>query len=342
MPKVISKGCITNRDQGGGNSKCGLGKTIGFRFRSNRLPNTKTTLTKCKDKTHTFEEDSINLRIAVKLWLSNKRLAIIIYGHISRWDVSKVKNFSYLFANKKQIDDCFASDCVLPDITVPFQQYLGDTTDFDEDLSCWNVSNAITMEGMFAGASLFDQSLNDWDVSNVTDMESMFDTAKKFNQPLNKWDVSKVTDMDYMFYEATNFNQPLNNWNVSKVADMWEMFAGASLFNQPLNNWNVSKVKYMSFMFDGATNFNQPLNNWNVGNVEDMTSMFKNAKKFNQPLNAWNVGKVTGMNFMFYNAVKFNQNLRMWCLNFGNTAPTDFETGSGITNDKLPIWNCPN
>ena len=82
MPKVISKGCITNRDQGGGNSKCGLGKTTGFRFRSNRFCNTKTTLTKCKDKTHTFEEDSINLRIAVKLWLSNKRSAINIYGHI--------------------------------------------------------------------------------------------------------------------------------------------------------------------------------------------------------------------------------------------------------------------
>ena len=52
-----------------------------MRFRKNHriqvsfksVTNTKTTLTKCKDKTHTFEEDSINLRNAVKLWLSNKR-----------------------------------------------------------------------------------------------------------------------------------------------------------------------------------------------------------------------------------------------------------------------------
>jgi len=85
-----------------------------MRFRKNHriqvsfksVTNTKTTLTKCKDKTHTFEEDSINLRNAVKLWLSNKRSAINIYGHISRWDVSKVKDFSWLFADKKDVIYC--------------------------------------------------------------------------------------------------------------------------------------------------------------------------------------------------------------------------------------------
>jgi len=236
MPKVISKGCITNRDQGGGNSKCGLGKTTGFRFRSNRFCNTKTTLTKCKDKTHTFENDT-NLRKAVKLWLSNKRSAINIYGHISRWDVSKVKDFSYLFANKKDVDECIESGgCVNAG---GFFQYLGDTTNFDEDLSCWNVSNATNMSYMFFGASLF-------------------------NQPLNGWNVSKVDNMSFMFFGASLFNQPLNGWNVSKVDNMSSMFNGASLFNQSLNGWDVSKVENMSGMFFGATNFNQDLSEWCV------------------------------------------------------------------------------
>ena len=203
MPKVISKGCITNRDQGGGNSKCGLGKTTGFRFRSNRFPNTKTTLTKCKDKTHTFENDT-NLRKAVQLWLSNKRSAINIYGHISRWDVSKVKDFSYLFANKK--DGGIIGEPVLYD--------LADTTEFDEDLSCWDVSNATNMAGMFFGAKNFNQPLDGWKVGNVIYMHSMFVGATNFNQPLNDWDVSNVENMNGMFNGATDFNQDLSGWGV--------------------------------------------------------------------------------------------------------------------------------
>ena len=322
MPKVISKGCITNRDQGGGNSKCGLGKTTGFRFRSNRFPNTKTTLTKCKDKTHTFEND-INLRKAVKLWLSNKRLAINIYGHISRWDVSKVKDFSYLFANKKDVDGCFGfgHGCLLPDITEEFKQYLGDTTDFDEDLSCWNVSNATNMSVMFYGAA-------------------------KFNQPLNKWNVSKVENMTYMFAGATKFDQPLNKWNVGKVMDMYGMFSEATNFNKPLDKWDVSNVIDMGFMFNLAENFNQPLNNWKVSNVETMNNMFRRATAFNQPLNKWvfnSLNDSTNMRSMFQGATDFNQNLGMWCLNFAE--PFNFATGSGIANkpiNTLPKWNCSN
>ena len=312
MPKVISKGCITNRDQGGGNSKCGLGKTTGFRFRSNRFPNTKTTLTKCKDKTHTFEEDSINLRNAVKLWLSNKRSAINIYGHISRWDVSKVKDFSWLFANIIYIDE----DESLGD----FRQYLGDTADFDEDLSCWNVSNAITTESMFFAATKFNQPLNNWNVGKVVNMEAMFEGAINFNQPLNKWNVGNVDNMSFMFSGATNFNQPLDKWNVSNAENMNAMFAGAKNFNQPLNKWNVRSVVNMNGMFNGATKFNQPLNEWVFASLT-------------QP---------AGMESMFYGATDFNQNLSMWCLNFGNSAPQLFATGSGIAINNLPKWDCSN
>ena len=60
-------------------------------------------------------------------------------------------------------------------------------TSFNDSISTWDVSNAISMSSMFQGASSFNHNINNWNVSNVTDMSSMFEGASSFNQ--NKdWD----------------------------------------------------------------------------------------------------------------------------------------------------------
>ncbi len=46
--------------------------------------------------------------------------------------------------------------------------FLG-ASQFNQDLSTWDVSNVRIMTGMFAGSVLFDQDLAKWDVSNVLD-----------------------------------------------------------------------------------------------------------------------------------------------------------------------------
>ncbi len=78
---------------------------------------------------------------------------------ISKWDVSKVTNFNYMFAG----------------------------SGFAGDISAWNVSSATSMKGMFYGASLFDVDLSSWDVSKVTDMESMFQGARAYSNDLSSW-----------------------------------------------------------------------------------------------------------------------------------------------------------
>ena len=90
------------------------------------------------------------------------------------------------------------------------------------------------MLGVFQDASDFNQDLSTWDVSAVTDMRHMFAGASAFNKGLSKWDVSKVTDMWFMFYGASAFNQDLSKWDVSAVTDMSDMFFGASAFSQEL------------------------------------------------------------------------------------------------------------
>ena len=70
-------------------------------------------------------------------------------GHLSRWDVRKVKDMSELFKGK---------------------------TSFDLDLSRWDVTAVTTMQGMFSGASSLDQDLSAWanKLGNLDDVHDVF------------------------------------------------------------------------------------------------------------------------------------------------------------------------
>ena len=117
---------------------------------------------------------------------------------ISKWDVSKVKHMSGMFAGYEN---------------------------FNCDLSKWNVSNVTNMAFMFYNCRNFNCNLSNWDVSNVINMKYMFENCKKFNCNLSKWDVSNVTNMKYMFQNCENFKaKDLDKWNVSNVKNMEYMF----------------------------------------------------------------------------------------------------------------------
>ena len=51
---------------------------------------------------------------------------------------------------------------------------LSSTPTFNQDLSGWDVSNATTMDSMFAHNRTFNADISKWDVSNVTSMNNMF------------------------------------------------------------------------------------------------------------------------------------------------------------------------
>jgi surface protein len=94
-----------------------------------------------------------------------------------------------------------------------------DAVDFNENL--WSdVSNVITMKGMFSGAASYDQHMSSWDVSRVTDMCKMFNGAASFNSSIGAWNVPNVTNMEGMFFEAKSFDQDISDWDLSSVVDM--------------------------------------------------------------------------------------------------------------------------
>jgi surface protein len=123
---------------------------------------------------------------------------------------------------------------------------------FNVDISSWDVSSVVIMEGSFRQAINFNQDLSNWNVSNVNNMNNMFREADNFNGDISTWDVSNTNDMGSMFLGAESFNQNISNWNVSNVIDMERMFREALVFNQDLSGWDVSNVVDMETIFQGA------------------------------------------------------------------------------------------
>jgi surface protein len=115
------------------------------------------------------------------------------YGPLSRWDVSRVTNFSSLFDGKRN-----------PNLIATF----------DEDVSAWNVGQATEMFRMFAKLSKFTgRGLEHWNVRKVTTFRSMFHETIKFVGNVSSWDVSNSVSFTRMFSDCHDFNADISHWD---------------------------------------------------------------------------------------------------------------------------------
>jgi surface protein len=70
------------------------------------------------------------------------------------------------------------------------------------------------MKAMFE-FSEFNGDISKWDVSNVENMMGMF-SESRFNSRISSWNVSKVKDLDWMF-EKSEFKGDLRPWNLTET-----------------------------------------------------------------------------------------------------------------------------
>jgi hypothetical protein len=100
-------------------------------------------------------------------------------------------------------------------------------SNFNGDISKWNVSNVKNMSYMFSGKKagrrsiypvLFIGDISKWDVSNVEDMSGMFNLSE-FNGDISKWDVSNVKNTDRIFgrtglFAKSAFKGDISEWKL--------------------------------------------------------------------------------------------------------------------------------
>merc|ERR1712161_46377 len=88
------------------------------------------------------------------------------------------------------------------------------------------------MAWMFADATEFNGDVSYWDVSSVADMAGMVGNATEFNGDVSDWDVSSVIDMNYMFDNAIEFNGDVSDWDVCslRLSGLYGMFNGATKY----------------------------------------------------------------------------------------------------------------
>jgi surface protein len=144
-----------------------------------------------------------DFKAAAKHWCRDPAGAEARFGHISRWDVSQVKDMSSAFYG----DECTA---------------------FNAPIGGWDVRSATNMKFMFRNAAAFDQPLGSWDMGLVRNMQGMFLDASSFNQPISTWDTRSAKNMNSLFRMASAFDQPLGNWNTDSVENMRHAFTGAT------------------------------------------------------------------------------------------------------------------
>ena len=94
----------------------------------------------------------------------------------------------------------------------------------------------------------------------------------------------------------------------------------------------------LSNMLVYCNSLNSDISNWDTSNVTDMHGMFSQMYSFNQDISKWNTSKVTNMDRMFLYASSFDQDLSHWDVTNIASEPSDFATGSALTEAHKPVW----
>ena len=144
---------------------------------------------------------------------------------------------------------------------------------YHADLNWIDTSGIYTMENLFYQSN-FDGNISEWNVSNVENMSQMFYNSY-FNGDISKWNVGKVKTMYGMFANSW-FQGDISNWDVSNVESMHGMFQ-YTRFNNDISNWNVSKCRDFENMFMNSI-FCQDLSNWKIKKFSNTNMMFWGTK----------------------------------------------------------------
>ena len=148
--------------------------------------------------------NKVNNTSNIKEYLEWQQLIIKSENKVlTKQDIEELVKLSKLLNLKYTVD----SKDELKAIT----RYIIKHIDPNANLNWIDTSKITNMDYLFIDSE-FNGDISEWNVSNVESMYSMF-AGSDFDGDISKWDVSKVTDMRYMF-QGCPFNHDISMWNV--------------------------------------------------------------------------------------------------------------------------------
>ena len=218
------------------------------------------------DDTYPLSNWSINSVNSVTMaYIFSSNTTSIFNKDISTWNMTKVTNTSFMFSG---------------------------TYAFDQPLDNWErigstMGNITTMGSMFNTASNFNRDISSWNVSKVNTFAAMFQSATAFNNGDNL-NINPIT-----------LRPGIDGWNINTVSDvsMASMFQSATAFDRNIGNWNISNVTNFTSFMAGKTNLNFSstnldaiYNGWIVNGVKPNINISFGTAKYTA---AGTVGRLT-------------------------------------------------
>ena len=167
--------------------------------------------------------------------------------------------------------------------------YAFEYSNFNYDITGWQLKKATTLEGMFEGSS-FNQDIEKWGrhFKKVSSLKNMFKNNYAFNQDINEWGKKELKKTSFdktlegVFHGATAFNKSVSLWKhiIPKVTSLKNTFNDATAFNQTMN-WgsklNQNKITDVTNFLKNTTVTGSELLklNWKLKNAEGVASIFK-------------------------------------------------------------------
>ena len=281
---------------------------------------------------------------AIDLWNLTGTTYMNTYGNINDWEFeSTLTDFSGLFYREP----------------TPL-------TNFDEDISGWDVLNVTNMSSMFKGCSSFNRDISGWNVSSVTNMSSMFEGCTGFRQNLQDWagptpggspppspsSISNVTSFTDMFKGSGLWDVDL----VVAISSNWYLRTGANWpYYNTGSNWSQTAANLVTAPFRTRDQLIAAIDHWNDSSsvatetygsitawefepiLTDFSGLFYRETSplntFDEDLSLWDVSNVTTMSSMFEGCASFNSGLSLWDVSTVTLMSSMFKGCSGFNQD---------
>jgi len=246
------------------------------------------------------------------------------FGAMPRWDTSKVTNMDLAFASSTSERKSRKSESSHP---VKF-------TEFNADLSKWDVSSVTSMRDMFSDCRDFEGvGLETWNTERVETMAGIFRNCETFATDVSGWKGKATeTPMKDAVKGAVAFQRAFVCERDPTEGVMLNTCAPNESIDSSLGEDEEDEEKKDKLPLTDETFHNaieeclqsNPIGgmckgseygimpDWDVSRVTDMSKAFYDMWDFNGDLSKWDVKNLKNAQEMFYGADTFNADISKW------------------------------